>query len=155
MPIRPENKDRYPKDWPEIREGILEREGHRCKECRVANHAVGYRKNGKFVPARGNIHLDLAGDGKQYPSLERLTYSEARELADDLNDIGDSQPRYIVIVLTIAHLHDDSPENCSEENLGALCQRCHNRLDAAARAAGRKQRRLAKAGVRSLFPDSM
>lgn len=35
---------------------------------------------------------------------------------------------YIVIVLTIAHL-DQQPENNEEENLRALCQRCHVRLD--------------------------
>ena len=33
------------------------------------------------------------------------------------------------IVLTVAHL-DHTPENCSLDNLRALCQRCHNRYDA-------------------------
>lgn len=44
MPIRPENKDRYPKDWKQIRERILERAGNRCEEksCRVKNGARGY-----------------------------------------------------------------------------------------------------------------
>ena len=32
------------------------------------------------------------------------------------------------IVLTVAHL-DHTPENCSLDNLRALCQRCHNRYD--------------------------
>lgn len=33
-----------------------------------------------------------------------------------------------VIVLTVAHL-DHQPENCADDNLRALCQRCHNRYD--------------------------
>jgi hypothetical protein len=32
MPIRPENKERYPKDWPAIRARIRLRSGNRC-EC--------------------------------------------------------------------------------------------------------------------------
>jgi len=34
-----------------------------------------------------------------------------------------------VVVLTVAHL-DHDPMNCSDENLRALCQRCHLRYDA-------------------------
>lgn len=33
------------------------------------------------------------------------------------------------IVLTIAHLGDPSPENCADDNLKAMCQRCHLRYD--------------------------
>ena len=33
-----------------------------------------------------------------------------------------------IVVLTVAHL-DHNPENCADENLRALCQRCHNRYD--------------------------
>lgn len=32
------------------------------------------------------------------------------------------------IVLTVAHL-DHQPENCADENLKAMCQRCHLRYD--------------------------
>ena len=43
MPIRPENKHRYPPDWLEIRAGILERAGHCCEgspmypDCRAVD----------------------------------------------------------------------------------------------------------------------
>lgn len=43
MPIRPENRGRYPADWAAIRAAILERAGNRCEgspaypECRAAN----------------------------------------------------------------------------------------------------------------------
>lgn len=33
-----------------------------------------------------------------------------------------------IVVLTVAHL-DHQPENCADDNLRALCQRCHNRYD--------------------------
>ena len=38
MPIRPENKDRYPKNWKEIRTQILERANNRCEFCGAENH---------------------------------------------------------------------------------------------------------------------
>lgn len=40
MPIRPENRDRYPPDWPEIRARILRRAGNRC-ELRGCAQALG------------------------------------------------------------------------------------------------------------------
>ena len=38
MPIRPENKKRYPKNWKEIRQQILKRADNRCEFCGVENH---------------------------------------------------------------------------------------------------------------------
>ena len=40
MPIKPENKKRYPPNWAEIRGRILQRAGYRCEQCGVANHAL-------------------------------------------------------------------------------------------------------------------
>jgi len=43
MPIKPENRARYPKDWKQIRAEVLERAGNRCEgspdfpECRASN----------------------------------------------------------------------------------------------------------------------
>lgn len=35
MPIRPENKSRYPANWQEIRASILKRANNRCEFCGV------------------------------------------------------------------------------------------------------------------------
>ena len=37
-PIRPENRGRYPKDWPEIRARILKRAGNKCEKCGAENY---------------------------------------------------------------------------------------------------------------------
>lgn len=58
MPIRPENRDRYPPDWKAISESIrLDRAKGRCEFCRIAY-------NGEPHPITGSIvvltvaHLD-------------------------------------------------------------------------------------------------
>jgi 5-methylcytosine-specific restriction endonuclease McrA len=37
MPIRAENRHRYPRDWPDISRAIRERAGWRCENCGAAN----------------------------------------------------------------------------------------------------------------------
>jgi hypothetical protein len=70
MPIRPEDKNRYPKNWPEIRERIKARAGDKCEWCGVPNHhyiirtPAGYdakhRATGiKERAAAGNLELGL------------------------------------------------------------------------------------------------
>ncbi len=39
MPIRPENRHRYPADWPAISRAIRERDGWACVRCGVPNGA--------------------------------------------------------------------------------------------------------------------
>lgn len=99
MPIKPENKNRYPKNWSEIRERIRERADDKCG---AINHS--------FV--------------NRFP----------RELClQDEDDV-------IRIVCTVAHM-DHTPENCDEDNLRFLCQKCHNQYDAKLRAETRKKGR--------------
>lgn len=38
MPIKPENRDRYPKNWDAIRQKVLERANNRCEWCGAENH---------------------------------------------------------------------------------------------------------------------
>jgi len=50
MPIKPENKARYPKNWKEIRAQILQRAGNRCEFCGVENYSMRVNpKTGKEV----------------------------------------------------------------------------------------------------------
>ena len=143
MPIRPENKDRYPDDWDLRRRFVLMRAQNRCEWCGLHNYAVGQRApDGRWRPLCGSGPCDAAGQGLSWPSLEPLTYSEAREFADSANEwLEAREPKYIVIVLTTAHIHDDRPEAASLLNLAALCQRCHNRHDAKARNRHRRDRK--------------
>jgi 5-methylcytosine-specific restriction endonuclease McrA len=121
MPIKPENRHRYPAHWPDIRAAILERAGHRCEQCGVPNRA--YRLHGSDVWTRDRGVVDgWALDG------ERVTR----------------------VVLTIAHT-DHMPENCHPTNLRALCQRCHLAYDAAHHAKTAYQTRRRGRALGDLF----
>lgn len=121
MPIKPENRHRYPAHWPDIRAAILERAGHRCEQCGIPNRA--YRLYGSDVWTRDRGVVDgWALDG------ERVTR----------------------VVLTIAHI-DHMPENCHPTNLRALCQRCHLAYDAAHHAKTAYQTRRRGRALGDLF----
>lgn len=47
MPIRPENKKRYPSNWKEIRASILERTRNHCEFCGRKNHTWYFNENTK------------------------------------------------------------------------------------------------------------
>lgn len=62
MPIRPENKSRYPGDWGAIRERILARAGHCCEgtwqhpQCRVPNYSIHPETGSKVVLTIAHYH---------------------------------------------------------------------------------------------------
>ena len=133
MPIRPENKHRYPKDW-KLRSRFVRdyRAKGRCEWCGAPQYGVGTWIDGAFHLACGNSYYD----NMEYAN----SYKEAKAVADHLNEWGDTDARQIVIVLTVAHVYDDRPEAANLLNLAALCQRCHNRHDAPDRQRRRKER---------------
>ena len=131
MPIRPENKALYPPDWPAVRVRILERDGHCCKQCGVPDRAIGWRDD------KGEFHIVARDGNRQRLADEQFTFGDVRKL--------------ILIVLTIAHLHDPNPANCDDANLGALCQRCHNILDMPMRQANAAASRRAPKADGDLF----
>ena len=49
MPIRPENKCRYPKNWKEIRQQILQRAHDCCEFCGRKNHSIVPNQQGKMI----------------------------------------------------------------------------------------------------------
>jgi len=56
-------------------------------------------------------------------------------------------------VLTVAHLGDPSPENCADDNLKAMCQRCHLRYDGPQHRQNAAATRRAKKQNRELFAE--
>ncbi|HMV87629.1 MAG TPA: hypothetical protein PLD20_05715 [Blastocatellia bacterium] len=107
MPINPELKHLYPPDWKAISRRIrFERAGGRCERCGVPNGALR-AANGEWwfsedvMDAEGEPVMDVAE-------------------AEEILDVG----KLSLIVLTTAHLNHDPTDN-REENLAALCQKCH------------------------------
>jgi hypothetical protein len=49
MPIRPENKARYPKDWSAISKRVRERADNLCEHCGVPNGSRRENPAGKMV----------------------------------------------------------------------------------------------------------
>jgi hypothetical protein len=121
MPIRPENKARYPADWIIIRATILERAGHKCEGCGVPNHWL--------ITRNPDGTWNDAGRGRHSGHPHHAPMWDGRKV--------------IRVVLTIGHL-DHTPENCAESNLKSWCQACHNRYDAAHRRETRAATRAAK-----------
>lgn len=150
MPIKPENRARYPADWPAIRERILRRAGYRCEHpgCLARQYSVGWWTRDDH----GWRWVALWGQNDN-----PRTYAEARQVAAEqsFQAFGDGpvpageQP-IIVIVLTVAHL-DHQPENCDPENLRALCQRHHLAHDHDLHRANAQATRRAKSGTAELF----
>ena len=106
MPIRPENRDRYPADWREISlEVRFERAKGRC-EC-----------DGRC--GRPTVHL--GGDGRC-----NALHGKPIPLYGGMK-LRDPKRRGTVI-LTTAHL-DHTPENVDRANLMAMCQGCHLHYD--------------------------
>jgi len=135
MPIKPENRARYPKNWPEIRQRILARARHRCEHegCTAVHRELGYWRDGAWVPL---------------PHVLRMAgYDRAGQVVacSDGPDI-----KIIMIVLTIAHL-DHQPENCADDNLRAWCQRHHLAYDAEHHKANAYRTRKDKAMTNDLF----
>lgn len=114
MPIRPENKARYPKDWKAI--------SLRIRHERAAN----------LCECAGECGQDHGGRCNQ---RNHTRHTETGSL----------------VILTVAHL-DHQPENCDDDNLKAMCQRCHNRYDAPKRRAGIQERAREQCAVGDLFP---
>jgi len=124
MPIRPENRARYPANWKtEVVPRIRERSGNRC-ECTGQCGRVHNRRQ-ELAP------------GDEAPRCERVN--------GQLIHNTKSRSGHYRVVLTVMHLNH-TPEDCRDENLLHGCQGCHLRYDAPMKAAGIKERRLNKNG---------
>lgn len=140
MPIRPENRQRYPSDWRDISLRIrFDRADGRCEcegECGSTKHVWWKRLHNlglEPTPRCPNEH----GKPSQWNSST-------------------------IVVLTTAHLNH-VPEDCGDDNLRAMCQSCHLNYDrehhAKTRRATAPERRAAMdaewiAGVREVLAES-
>jgi len=68
MPILPENKHRYPKNWKEIRQKILEECENKCEFCGVENRTL---RNNKII-CLTIAHLDHTPENCERENLKAL-----------------------------------------------------------------------------------
>lgn len=115
----PVDWSKYSPFWKTIRAHILERDGNRCKFCGVPNGATILRSS--IDPAK-YIWYDEANDVHCYPDGEWIKLSEIPE-EYEITRQGEIR-LYTTVVLTVAHL-DHTTTNDADDNLAALCQRCH------------------------------
>jgi hypothetical protein len=147
MPIRPENRSRYPADWPQISAAIRDRAGNRCERCGVENGALIFRgRHGRIAAWR------YAKD--PHPANSRCPDDGSEIPGTCWDDFERSTQDPVEVVLTVAHL-DHQPENCAPDNLRAWCQRCHNAYDAPMRRAGIAARARAARAVADLFQGAV
>lgn len=131
MPIRPENRARYPRDWTKISERIrFVRAGGKC-EC--TGQCGDTHVAGRCAAPHGVVVLR----DEDQPQL----WSAHSPCGACVG--GDPDHRPVQIVLTVAHL-DHTPEHCADDNLLAMCQRCHNRYDGDHRRRNRSATRARK-----------
>lgn len=150
MPIRPENKARYPKEWKQISERVRQRAGNRCEgspdfpTCRVPNHAWGWRDgSGSFHRVSKRTLRDTFSRDVRFTKRPPFVI------------LSDNGPvKIIEIVLTVAHL-DHTPENCADENLRAMCQRCHLNYDKGHHAATARRTRREGLAAADLFSSEV
>lgn len=143
MPIK--DPSAYPPNWKsEIRPRILARADNRCEQCGVQNHIEIVRSD---IDAAYYIVYEPNEGGYRYMDGSQMRLSEIPEEYGHL--------KHVRIVLTIAHWPDPTPSNCRDDNLLALCQRCHNTLDAPMRSkhaqVTRRNKRDATTGQSRMF----
>lgn len=119
MPIKPENRGRYPANWPEIRARILARASNCCEQCHVANGDVITRGTGKDA----GTFQRFVGDGEVFDAINGKVLGVCK--ASEYSSNG----HWTKVVLTIAHL-DHVPEHCDDTE--------HHRANAAATRRSRK-----------------
>ena len=121
MPI---DYSEYPPNWNEIRERILSRAHNRCEECKVKNHSIIKRDGKKWRYICGT----------EFDWIKERHHRGGYSYAGAIKSLG-----FTRIVLTIAHLnHDKENWEVKDDELKALCQKCHLQLDIKHHTANRK-----------------
>jgi len=112
MPIRPELREHYGRNWRKvIRPRILARAEYCCEQCGVPDRVKVRRWRGMWVDP--DYLTWRADNGAMLFVEDPPLYSQIREVR---------------IVLTVAHINHQ-PGDDRDENLLALCQWCHLNMD--------------------------
>jgi hypothetical protein len=125
---------RYPANWKEIRGRIMSRAKNRCEWCDAPDRAMIVR-----------------GAGADFRVVK----------GQDLDDAVEAGQKVVAVVLTTAHLGTAHPDgrpgdkhdkmDCRDENLAALCQRCHLKFDIWDHVANARRTRNLRKGQGDLF----
>ena len=146
----PMNTALYPADWKAISRRIREREGQRCKWCSAPNGLFVVRNEDGSFQTWTHCERDDDARGTYWMAWQE---DDEGGICSEYDHFRDEVTRPIRIVLTVAHLDHDTTHN-ADDNLAALCQRCHLRYDAAMHAqhaAETRRRKRVDAGQLELF----
>ncbi len=142
MPIRPSERARYPRDWKAISLRIRERAQNRC-ECDGRCGYTHLDENDKPATC-GAPNGKLILRDEYEPELF-VVHSPCGACVG-----GDPDHKPVRVVLTVAHLNH-TPEDCRDENLMAMCQRCHLSLDRYHHGHNARETRRSRKAHRDLF----
>lgn len=126
------DRTKYPTDWDAIADGIRARARGRC-EC-----------HGEC----GNLHETEPGTGDDTPWSDEPAaelFTRCASLAGRDNPVTRR-----TVILTVAHLNH-TPMDCRDENLRAMCQRCHLSYDRERHIAKQRANRRAARAAGDLF----
>jgi hypothetical protein len=118
MPIRPELRKFYGREWSEVtRPRILARAGNKCEQCK--------KPNGELIETVTDSSMEPRMWWRPIPPRFRSWRNAYGEWAGREFKAG---IRRIRVVLTIAHLNHVAGDD-RDSNLKALCQWCHLNYD--------------------------
>lgn len=106
----------YPENWTsEIVPAIIERAKNCCEDCCLPNKSIVYSVKFFIRDETGKIK-------------PRMVWF--RNEQDANREVRRGEIKKVTVILTVAHLnHDETNPNIKLEDLKALCQACHLRLD--------------------------
>lgn len=118
-----------------------------------ALYPENWEQTGAVIRERAQGRCECMGECGLHPPIPtRLPDGSTTQIARRCREIHGTDARWARgrVILTVAHL-DHDPANNDPENLRALCQRCHNRIDTEDRQKHAAETRRRKKGNGELF----